>query len=80
MIPRRGSKLAIRANPLSITPVTPSMVSDVSATFVATMTLRPPPGATAASWSAGGSSPCSGMIATLLGRRTRSVEMVREIS
>ena len=48
-MPRRGSKLAMRASPLSITPVTPSMVSEVSATLVETMTLRPPPEATAAS-------------------------------
>ena len=39
-MPRRGSKRAIRASPLSITTRTPSIVSEVSATFVETITLR----------------------------------------
>ena len=38
--PRAGSSLANRARPLSITVLTPSIVSDVSAMFVARITLR----------------------------------------
>ena len=40
LMPRRESNRAIRANPESITVVTPSIVSDVSATLVETMILR----------------------------------------
>ncbi len=57
LIPRTGSKRATRASPLSITAVTPSIVSEVSATLVETMILRPSQGATARSWAAAGSSP-----------------------
>ena len=39
-MPRCGSNRATRARPLSITAVTPSMVSEVSATLVETMILR----------------------------------------
>src|ERR1051326_8077020 len=46
----------MRASPLSTTSRTPSMVSDVSATLVATTTLRFSPRASAASCSLGGSS------------------------
>jgi hypothetical protein len=48
-MPRRGSNEAIRACPESITVRTPSMVSDVSATFVATMIFGLSPGRIAAS-------------------------------
>ena len=56
-MPRCGSKRAIRARPASTTARTPGIVSDVSATLVATMTLRPGLGLTARSCSSGGSSP-----------------------
>ena len=39
-MPRRGSNRAMRASPLSMTTRTPSMVSEVSATLVATIALR----------------------------------------
>ena len=60
--PRRGSMRKMRARPLSTTMRTPGMVIDVSATLVATITLRRPraAGATAASWRSGGMLPCSG--------------------
>ena len=40
LMPRCGSKRAMRARPESTTAVTPSMVSEVSATLVATMIFR----------------------------------------
>ncbi len=45
---------------LSITVVTPSIVSEVSATFVLRMTLRRSLGLSARSWSSAGSDPCRG--------------------
>ena len=57
--PERGSKRRVRARPESTTVETPSIVSDVSATFVARMTRRRPAdaGASAASCAAPGRSP-----------------------
>ena len=78
LIPRRASWHAMRARPLSTTRVTPSMVSDVSATLVETMILRPPLGETASSCSRGGISPCRAK--TAKSRRAdvaRISEMVR---
>jgi hypothetical protein len=60
LMPRFGSNFACRANPASTTIVTPSMVSEVSATLVETMILRACVRATARSCASGGSSPCSG--------------------
>ncbi|HZJ66678.1 MAG TPA: helicase-related protein [Kofleriaceae bacterium] len=48
---------AIRASPLSITVTTPSIVTDVSATLVARITLGRGAGRTARSWSSAGRSP-----------------------
>ena len=42
LMPRCGSKRAMRARPESTTAVTPSIVSDVSATFVETIIFRWP--------------------------------------
>ena len=64
-MPRRGSKLASRARPASITVRTPSMVSEVSATLVETMIFGRLPGETAASWAAGGRPPWSGKMSWL---------------
>ena len=60
LIPRCGSNRAMRANPQSITIVTPSIVSEVSATFVETMIFRVAYFCTARSCCSGGNSPCSG--------------------
>ena len=57
LMPRCGSKRAMRARPASTTARTPGMVREVSATLVATITLRPGLGLTARSCSSGGSSP-----------------------
>ena len=62
LIPRFASKRACRASPQSITAVTPSMVSEVSATLVETMILRACVLATARSCCSGGNSPCSGKL------------------
>ena len=59
-IPVQGESTATRARPLSITAVTPSMVTELSATLVERITLRWSAGATARSCSAGERSPCSG--------------------
>ena len=58
--PDHGEKPATRARPLSITAVTPSMVTELSATLVERITLRRSAGATARSCSSGVRSPCSG--------------------
>ena len=68
LIPRFGSYRATRARPESITNVTPSIVSEVSATLVETIIFRPCEGFTARSCSATGSSPCRGRIAHWLPR------------
>ncbi len=52
--------VAIRARPLSMTAVTPSMVIELSATFVERITFGCKAGATARSCSDAGRSPCSG--------------------
>jgi len=57
-MPSRASCMATRAQPLSITVVTPSIVSDVSAMFVARISLRPWEGRRAASCAAGGTLLC----------------------
>ncbi len=62
-MPRLASKRATRARPESTTSVTPSIVSEVSATFVETMILRCEAWATALSCSDAGSSPCRGRMA-----------------
>ena len=58
--PLHGEWLATRASPESITTVTPSTVTEDSATFVASTTLRCWAGSTARACSAIGRSPCSG--------------------
>ena len=57
LTPLFGSKRATRASPESMTKRTPSIVSDVSATFVATITLRLPVSARILSCRSGGKSP-----------------------
>ncbi|CDE85581.1 unknown [Coraliomargarita sp. CAG:312] len=57
--PRAGSKRATLANPESMTYLTPSIVSDVSATFVETMTLRPELFERILSCARGSKSPCN---------------------
>ena len=55
--PRWASWWATRASPLSMTVVTPSMVIEVSAMFVARRIFRRDEGCKARSWSAAGSEP-----------------------
>ena len=81
LMPRLGSNFACRARPASTTMVTPSMVSEVSATLVETMILRAAVRATALSCASGGSSPCSGSTTQPLSARcSASACNVRPIS
>src|SRR5206468_6565569 len=57
--PVHGSSEAIRASPLSITALTPSMVIELSATLVARTSRRSRDGSTARSCCCGGRSPRS---------------------
>ena len=59
-MPRAASYRTIRARPLSMTVVTPSIVSEVSATFVLRMIFRRSLGRSARSCSSADSDPCSG--------------------
>ena len=61
--PVRSSNRSTRARPLSTTLVTPSIVSDVSATFVARITLRRSAGCSTASCCSAGRSPYKGSTA-----------------
>ena len=80
-MPRCGSKRATRASPESITARTPSIVMEVSATLVATTTLRSEVGRTARSCSAGDSSPYSGSsVQPRAAVRLPMASMVRMIS
>ena len=81
LIPRNGSNRAILARPASMTSRTPSMVSEVSATLVEATTFLRGCRATAASCSAGGSSPWSGSSTQSRPARVcRSASSVRWIS
>ena len=55
--PVQGESVAMRASPLSMTAVTPSMVTELSATLVERITLRRGAGETARSCSSGERSP-----------------------
>lgn len=74
-MPAAGEKRIRRSSPESTTSVTPSMVRLLSATLVASTTLRLPEGvgASAASCSAGESEPCSGRISAAAGNADSSI-------
>ncbi len=79
--PDHGDWLATRARPLSITAVTPSMVTELSATLVDRITLRRSAGCTARSCSAAGRSPCSGRTSRPAPSAIRSIaRLARRIS